>query len=286
MGAKIGVIGGSGLYQLEGSRKIEELELSTPFGLPSDNISIVDVGGEPVAFLPRHGKGHRLLPTEVPTKANIWALKRLGVEQILSVSAVGSLTEDYQPGDFVVCDQLIDRTKHRVNSFFGSGLVGHVAFADPYCAQMREAFIKVMADSGHSVHPKGTLVVMEGPLFSTRAESFLYKSWGAHLIGMTALPEAKLAREAEICFAVVAMITDYDCWKEAQESVTIEMVLKVMADNTKAIQKLIPDIVAKLKAHTDCDCRRAAEHALMTDPKLIPPAIKRELALFYQKYWS
>lgn len=286
MQTRFGVIGGSGLYRLKDSRLLEELEIPTPFGLPSDLVSIIDIQGERIAFLPRHGRGHRILPTEVPSKANIWALKSLGVEQVLSVSAVGSLKEEYRPGDFVVCDQLIDRTRIRPASFFGEGVVGHVAFAEPYCPEMRSGIIRVIEKSGHSFHRSGTLVCMEGPLFSTRAESNLYRSWGAHLIGMTALPEARLAREAEICLAVIAMVTDYDCWKEAEESVTIKMVLKVMADNTRAIQEMIPNFVSDLKNRKDCACRHAVENAIMTDPDLVPYETKNRLSLFYGKYWK
>ncbi len=285
MQARIAVIGGSGLYRLKDAKVIEEVEVPTPFGLPSDLISIVDITSERVAFLPRHGKGHRLLPTEVPSRANIWALKSLGVEQILSVSAVGSLQEQIKPGDFVLCDQLIDRTRSRENSYFGDGVVGHVPFAEPYCPGMREAIAGVLSKGSHRFHRKGALITMEGPLFSTRAESFLYRSWGAALIGMTALPEAKLAREAEICLAVVAMVTDYDCWKGEEDSVTIDMVLKVMNENTRAVQELIPGIMAALGGREDCSCRHAAETAIMTDPDLIPYQTKRRLWAFYGKYW-
>lgn len=286
MNARFAVIGGSGLYDLQGAQRLSELEIPTPFGLPSDRVTVVEVAGEAVAFLPRHGKGHRLLPAEVPSRANIWALKSLGVEQILSVSAVGSLQEQFKPGEFVLCDQLIDRTRSREASFFGDGVVGHVGFADPYCAGMRQALAKVLAEKGHAFHGQGTLVTMEGPLFSTRAESFLYRSWGAHLIGMTALPEAKLAREAEICLAVVAMVTDYDCWREAEESVTIDMVLKVMAENTRSIQQLIPALVSALPDRRDCSCRHAAQNAIMTELSLIPPRARRSLDLLYGKYWN
>jgi 5'-methylthioadenosine phosphorylase len=285
MKARFAVIGGSGLYDLKGARRLEEIEIPTPFGLPSDRVNLVEVGGQPVAFLPRHGKGHRLLPTEVPSRANIWALKSLGVEQILSVSAVGSLQEQFRPGQFVLCDQLIDRTRTRESTFFGGGVVGHVAFAEPYCAGMRTVLAEVLQKQGRAFHAQGTLVTMEGPQFSTRAESFLYRSWGAHLIGMTALPEAKLAREAEMCLAVVAMVTDYDCWREAEESVTIDIVLKVMAENTRAIQELLPPFVSALAARGDCPCRHAAQSAIMTDPKLIPPQVRRNLDLLYGKYW-
>jgi 5'-methylthioadenosine phosphorylase len=286
MQTRFAVIGGSGLYRLRSGSLLEEVEVPTPFGLPSDLISIVEVAGERVAFLPRHGRGHRLLPTEVPSKANIWALKSLGVQQILSVSAVGSLQEEYRRGEFVLCDQLIDRTRSRENSFFGQGVAAHVGFADPYCQGMREALAVALQRRGHPFHRQGTLVTMEGPLFSTRAESFLYRGWGAHLIGMTALPEAKLAREAEICMAVVATVTDYDCWREAEESVTIDMVLKVVHDNTEAIQELIPAVIPQLAKRRDCSCRHAAEGTFVTDPAAIPYQVRRSLALFYGKYWD
>lgn len=286
MGTRFAVIGGSGLYQLEGAELVEQIEVPTPFGLPSDLISIVKVAEQSVAFLPRHGRGHRLLPTEVPSKANIWALKSLGVEQILSVSAVGSLQEEIKPGDFVLCDQLIDRTRSRDNSYFGDGLVGHVPFAEPFCSGMRQVVAGILSGGAHPIHDGGTLVTMEGPLFSTRAESFLYRSWGADLIGMTALPEAKLAREAEICMAIVAMVTDYDCWKEAEQSVSVQMILEVMNENTKSIQKLIPSIVSALSSRSDCTCRRAAAGVFVTDSALIPYQTKRKLWAFYGKYWK
>jgi 5'-methylthioadenosine phosphorylase len=286
MNARFGVIGGSGLYRLKGTRLVAEVEVPTPFGLPSDLISIVSVGGREVAFLPRHGEGHRLLPTEVPSRANMWALKSLGVEQILSISAVGSLQEQFRPGEFVICDQIIDRTRSRDNSYFGEGVVGHVAFEEPYCAGMRESILTALASCETTVHPKGTLITMEGPLFSTRAESFLYRQWNADLIGMTALPEAKLAREAEMCMAIVAMVTDYDCWKGPEESVTIEKVLEVMAANTRHIQEALPAIISALSERGDCSCRHAAEHAVMTDPTHIPYEVRRRLALFYGKYWN
>jgi 5'-methylthioadenosine phosphorylase len=287
MKAQIAVIGGSGLYRLEGAELMERIEVPTPFGLPSDLVSIVEVGDQTLAFLPRHGKGHRLLPTEVPSRANIWALKSLGVEQILSVSAVGSLREEFKPGDFVLCDQLIDRTRNRSLSYFGEGLVGHVPFAEPFCSGMREVIAGILQNGSHPFHQRGTLVTMEGPLFSTKAESHLYRSWNADLIGMTAIPEAKLAREAEICLAVVAMVTDYDCWHEAEESVSVEMILKVMNDNTKAIQKLIPSIAAALSSMDQCGCRSAAAGVFVTDPSLIPYETKRKLWMLYGgKYWK
>jgi 5'-methylthioadenosine phosphorylase len=286
MKARLAVIGGSGLYSIEGLRVREEMEVPTPWGLPSDLVAIAEIAGEPVAFLPRHGRGHRLLPSEVPSLANIWALKSLGVEQILSVSAVGSLSETIAPGDFVLCDDLVDKTVRQPSSYFGGGIAGHVSLAEPFCAGMRGKVGAVLAAYHHSFHPSGTYVCMEGPAFSTRAESCLHRSWGAALIGMTALPEARLAREAEMCYATVAMVTDYDCWKSDGEEVTVEMVLATMKGNTAAIGRMIPDIVAGLKDRGDCPCRHAAASAIMTDPALIPYEARRKLALFYGRYWQ
>jgi 5'-methylthioadenosine phosphorylase len=286
MGARIAVIGGTGLYSIEGVAMKERIEVPTPFGLPSDLIDIAEIAGERVAFLPRHGRGHRYLPAEVPSRANIWALKSLGVEQIVSISAVGSLSEAYKPGDLVLCDQLIDRTNRKPTSYFGEGVVGHVAFADPFCEGMRKGMAHVMAKSGHPHHASGTYVCMEGPPFSTKAESGLHRSWKAHLIGMTALPEAKLAREAEICYALVAMVTDFDCWRESGESVSVEMIMETMKANTSAVKAMIPGFVSALAARTPCSCRDAAKGAIMTDPALIPYDVKRKLALIYGKYWA
>jgi 5'-methylthioadenosine phosphorylase len=283
---RFAVIGGSGLYNLQGTRLVEEVDVPTPFGLPSDRIAVVELGGQQVAFLPRHGRGHRLLPDEVPSRANIWALKSLGVEQLLAVSAVGSLAEDCRPGHFVLCDQLIDRTYGRESSFFGEGVVGHVSFAEPYCAGMREALARVLEASGRPFHGSGTLVCMQGPAFSTRAESHLHRGWNAQLIGMTSLPEARLAREAEMCLALVAMVTDYDCWREAEEGVSMAQVLATMAGNTRALQELLPKMFAALAARGDCACRHAAAKAIVTDPALIPYQARRRLELLYGKYWG
>lgn len=286
METEIAFIGGSGLDQIEGVKVVDTLDISTPFGATSDPVSICDVGGTHAAFLPRHGGGHRLLPTEVPSRANIWALKSLGVKRIVAISAVGSLQEEYRPGDFVVCHQLIDRTRSRPGmTFFGGGVVGHVGFADPFCPTMREKLIEVIEGRGHALHTAGTLICMEGPPFSTRAESHMYRSWKADLIGMTSLPETKLAREAEICFSLIAMVTDYDCWREAEEDVTLEMVVRVMQENSAAIRSMIPDFVAALVPARDCACLHAAEAAIYTDPSLIPLETKRRLDLLYGKYW-
>lgn len=286
MTTRIAVIGGSGLYEIDGARLIDALDISTPFGAPSDRIAIADIGGERVAFLPRHGLGHRILPSEVPSRANIWALKSIGVEQIVSVSAVGSLAEDYSPGTFVLPDQLIDRTTRRPNTFFGDGVVGHVSFAEPFCTGMRERIAVVLRRAGHAFRDRATLVCMEGPAFSSRAESLLHRSWGAHLIGMTALPEAKLAREAELCYATVAMVTDWDCWRGEEEGVTLEMVLDTMRRNVADIKRALPGVVTALAGRSDCACRRAAASAIMTDPARIPEEAKKRLDLFFGRYWK
>lgn len=283
--ARLAVIGGSGLYQLEGGRLREEREVPTPWGLPSDALAIIEIAGEEVVFLPRHGRGHRYLPSEVPSRANIWALRSIGVEQILALSAVGSLSESFVPGDFVLCDNLIDRTAGRAGSYFGDGIVGHVGFAQPFCGGIRSAAAGVLGAHSYPHHTSGTYVCMEGPAFSTRAESELHRSWKAVLIGMTALPEARLAREAEICYATLAMVTDYDCWKETAESVSVEMVVARMRSNTEALKRMLPEIIASMRGRGDCSCRHAARDAIMTDLALIPYDARRKVALFYDRYW-
>ena len=286
MAARLAVIGGSGLYSIEGITILEEREVPTPWGLPSELITIAEISGEKVAFLPRHGRGHRYLPSEVPSRANIWALKSLGVEQILALSAVGSLSENLAPGTFVLCDDLVDKTAGRPSSYFGEGIVGHVGFAQPYCAGMREAVGGVLAKRAYPHRASGTYVCMEGPAFSTTAESTLHRSWKAEVIGMTALPEAKLAREAEICYATIAMVTDYDCWRPSEEAVSVEMVVATMKASSDALRLMIPDIAAALLRRGDCPCRHAAANAIMTDPALIPYDTRRRLAVFYDRYWK
>ena len=270
---KIGVIGGSGLYEMEGLANVRELHPDTPFGKPSDAITVATVEGLPVAFLPRHGKGHRLLPTEVPSRANIAALKGLGVEKILSFSAVGSLREKLAPRDFVVPDQVIDRSRHRPDTFFGDGIVGHVAFADPFGSALGELLHVHLQQMDVTVHRGGTLISMEGPLFSTRAESELYRSWGADLINMSAIPESKLAREASIEYALVCMVTDYDCWHPDHEDVDIQMVLetlKLNADHAKElVRRALPDVAA---APRDEAIAAATQFAIITAPEMRPPA--------------
>ena len=282
--ASIGVIGGSGLYEIEGMTEVKEVGVKTPFGDPSDAITIGDLEGTRVAFLPRHGKGHRISPTELPVRANIYALKSLGAEWIISVSAVGSLKEEIRPLDLVIPDQLIDRTKSRVNTFFGRGLVAHVAFADPFCPVLSEILYQAAIDAAANVHKGGTYLAMEGPLFSTKAESNLHRSWGASVIGMTALPEAKLAKEAEICYTTLACVTDYDCWHETEESVTIEMALANLEKNIATAKKIVRTAAARIPQNRECGCAQALKDAIITAPEKIPKQMKRDLGLLFGKY--
>ena len=282
--ARVAVIGGSGLYQIEGLRDVEEVRIKTPFGPPSDAITVGTLEGRRVAFLPRHGRGHSILPSELPVPANIYALKSLGVERIISISAVGSLKEEIHPLDLVIPDQLIDRTRGRVNTFFGKGLVVHVTFSDPFCPVLSRILHDAAQEVGAKVHRGGTCVVMEGPLFSTKAESYLYSSLGASIIGMTALPEAKLAREAEMCYATVACVTDYDCWHEDHESVTIDMVIANLTRNVDVAKRIIAQAVADIPLERECGCATALENAIITAPERIPPRMKKELALLIGKY--
>lgn len=282
--AKIGVIGGSGLYEIEGLSNIEEVRPKTPFGEPSDAIIIGELEGKSIAFLPRHGRGHHISPTEIPSRANIYAMKSLGVEWIISVNAVGSLKEGIHPLDIVIPDQLIDRTKSRVNSFFGEGLVAHVTFAEPFCPVLSNILYQAALDVGANVHQEGTYIVMEGPLFSTKAESNLYRSWGAGIIGMTALPEAKLAREAEICYATLACITDYDTWHETEDSVTIDMALTNLLRNADTAKRIINIAAARIPGERECGCGEALKNAIITAPEKIPERMKKDLDLLIGKY--
>jgi 5'-methylthioadenosine phosphorylase len=286
MAVRLAVIGGSGLYAMEGITILEEREVPTPWGLPSDLIAVAEIAGEKVAFLPRHGRGHRYLPSEVPSRANIWALKSLGVEQVMAVSAVGSLSENLAPGEFVLCDDLVDRTSGRPSTFFGDGVAGHVGFAPPFCAGMREAIGGVLLSHSHPHRAAGTYICMQGPAFSTPAESTLHRSWKGQVIGMTALPEARLAREAEMCYATIAMITDYDVWRANEEAVSVEMVVNTMKTSIAALRLMIPEMTALLGKRGDCPCRHAAENAIMTDPAVIPYDTRRRLDLLYGKYWK
>ncbi len=283
--AKIGVIGGTGLYDMEGMTDIEEVNIDTPFGKPSDSIVIGKLNGVGVAFLPRHGKGHRIMPTEVPAHANIYAMKMLGVEHIISINAVGSLREEIHHGELVIVDQLIDRTMGRCNTFFGNGVVAHIQFADPFCPNLRQILYDAAVEVGAGgVHPKGTYVVMEGPAFSTRAESRLHQSWGADVIGMTALPEAKLAREAEICYSVIACPTDYDSWHEYKEPVSVEMITGTLQRNIDISKKIIRIAVNRISNTRNCICASAMRGAIITSPELIPAEQKEKLKLIIGKY--
>ena len=281
----LGVIGGSGLYELDGLVDVERRRVPTPFGDPSDELIIGRLGGTRLVFLPRHGRGHRLLPTELNYRANVFAMKTLGVEWILAVSAVGSLKKEIEPGHVVVPDQLIDRTFHRASTFFGRGIVAHVGFADPYCRNLGLRIAEAARGAGATVHEGGTYVCMEGPLFSTRAESNLYRSWGASVIGMTSLQEAKLAREAEICLATLALSTDYDCWNlEHSKDVDIEEVLQVIHANVALAKRTIASVAGALPARTGCPCPTALANAIITDRAAIPESVKRELAPIVGRY--
>src|SRR5438477_12643033 len=285
MTAQVGVIGGSGLYEMEGLRVIEEREIETPFGAPSDPIVIGDVDDVPVAFLARHGGGHRTLPNEINYRANIFGFKVLGVHTILSASAVGSMKLDYAPTDIVFPDQFIDRTRHRPDTFFGNGIVGHVAFADPICDAVAAIAFTAGREAGARVHERGVYVCIEGPQFSTRAESNLYRSWGVDVIGMTNLQEAKLAREAEICFAAMALVTDYDCWHETAESVSVEAIFGYLKANAEMAQRILRLAVPRAAARErDCACVNALQYAIVTDPAKIPAETKRKLAPIIGKY--
>lgn len=282
--AEIGIIGGSGLYGMSGLADARELALETPFGNPSDSFVVGTLEGRKVAFLARHGRGHRILPSDLNFRANIYGMKRLGVERIISVSAVGSLKEEHRPTDFIIPDQFIDRTYRRISTFFGDGLVAHIAFADPICPEVAAIMGDSCSQTGVVGKRGGTYVCMEGPQFSTKAESNLYRSWGADVIGMTNLQEAKLAREAEICYATMAMITDYDCWHAGHDSVTVEQVVKVLNTNSGNADKVIRQAVALMPKKRQCRCGSALAHAIMTDPAKIPPATRQKLGLLLDKY--
>jgi 5'-methylthioadenosine phosphorylase len=288
--ATIGVIGGSGLYQMEGMTDVEEVALQTPFGDPSDVIALGKVEGVPMAFLPRHGRGHHISPTEIPARANIWALKSLGVEWVVAVSAVGSLREHIAPRDLLIPDQLFDRTKSRVNSFYEGGVVVHCTFAEPFCPTLGGLLLESALELADvKVHAGGTYVCIEGPLFSTKAESRVYRNWGMDVIGMTALPEAKLAREAELCYATIACVTDYDCWHESEESVTVEMVIGNLGANVANAQRILRTVAKRIPADRSanaCECPHALATAIMTDHTMIPAEARQRYSLLLEKYLS
>lgn len=283
-GKVVGVIGGSGLYEMEGLKSVREVRVRTPFGRPSDVYVRGVLDGTELIFLPRHGRGHRWLPTEVNCRANIFGMKQLGVERIISVSAVGSLREEIAPGHVVIPDQFIDRTTQRPSTFFGRGIVAHVGFADPFCSVLCDILARSAQDAGATVHKGGTYLCMEGPQFSTRAESQLYRSWGAHVIGMTNLQEAKLAREAEICFATLALATDYDCWNQGAADVEIEHVIQVLQQNVRLAQQVIRGAARDFPAERSCGCATALKDAIITDRTKIPQKARKELKLIIGKY--
>ncbi|MDP6424795.1 MAG: S-methyl-5'-thioadenosine phosphorylase [Planctomycetota bacterium] len=276
---RLGVIGGSGLYEIEGLTEVEEVVVETPFGEPSDALVRGQLGDCELVFLPRHGRGHRLMPTELPFRANIWAFKELGVEAILAVSAVGSMREEIVPGHLVVVDQFIDRTRHRPDTFFGDGVAAHVHFADPVCGDLASDVHGAAVAAGATVHQGGTYVCMEGPQFSTRAESRLYRSWDASVIGMTNLQEARLAREAGICYSTLALATDYDCWHESEEDVSVEAVLVVIRENVATAKQVIGELASRLSDARTCSCKSAMEHAIMTAPDCISAEARQRLDL-------
>lgn len=285
MGDRIlGVIGGSGLYELPGIRDVRPVRVSTPFGDPSDALMRGRLGDVEVIFLPRHGVGHRILPSEVPFRANVFALKQLGAEFLLSIGAVGSLREQLAPGHVVVPDQFIDRTVARKSTFFGDGIVVHVSLADPVCATLADAVDAAAREAGGTVHRGGTYLCMEGPQFSTRAESHMYRQWGADIIGMTNWQEAKLAREAELCFASLALVTDYDCWKSDAEHVVIEEVLRILAANAHLAQRAVAGVASRLPVARACPCASALQNAIITNPKLIPAETRERLAPLIGRY--
>jgi 5'-methylthioadenosine phosphorylase len=274
----LAVIGGSGFYEMPGLTDIEEVEVATPYGAPSDRIRIGTLEGTRVAFLARHGRRHTILPSELPQRANFWALKSLGVERVISVSAVGSLREWLAPGHLVVPSQLIDRTWGRPSTFFGDGLVAHISFAEPFCARMRAAALEAALAAGATVHDGGVYVVMQGPAFSTRAESELHRAWGADLIGMTALPEAKLAREAELCYATLACVTDYDCWHETEEAVDAATVFATLQRNVAVSQHAVRLLVQRLPERSSCPCATALDAAIVGGREAVPAEVRERLA--------
>jgi 5'-methylthioadenosine phosphorylase len=281
---EIGIIGGSGLYAMPGFEVAEEVVVDTPFGKPSDNIVVGKLAGKKVAFLTRHGRGHRISPSELNFRANIYAMKSLGVTRIVSLSAVGSLKEEHKPLEFVVPDQFFDRTRGRISTFFGEGLVAHVSFADPICPHLAEVVHAAATGAGVTAKKGGTYLCMEGPAFSTKAESKIYRSWGMDVIGMTNLQEAKLAREAEICYVTVAMVTDYDCWHPDHDAVTVTDIIANLTKNAENACKVVAAAVAQMPSERKCKCGSALEHALITDRTKIPENTRRKLDLIVGKY--
>ena len=284
MNADIGIIGGSGLYEMEGLTDVKEVKIKTPFGDPSDKFILGTLSGRRLVFLPRHGKGHRILPTDINFRANIYAMKKLGVERIISVSAVGSMREEIEPGHIMIPSQFYDHTKKRISTFFGDGIVAHVGMADPVCNGLAEQLYRSSISVGAKTHNGGIYLCMEGPQFSTRGESLIYRKWGVDVIGMTNVTEAKLAREAEICYATIALSTDYDCWHVSEDDVTVEAVIQIIKQNVDTAKKIIRDAVLNIPKERDCHCKDALANTIMTDPKLIPLKTKKRLELIIGKY--
>ncbi|MCX5712334.1 MAG: S-methyl-5'-thioadenosine phosphorylase [Candidatus Omnitrophica bacterium] len=283
--SRLGVIGGSGLYKIEGMKNIKKIVMNTPFGKPSDNLIIGEMEGKEIVFLPRHGVGHKISPTEINYRANIYAMKKLGVERIISVAACGSLKEELAPMDFVIIDQFVDRTNHaREMSFFTQGIVAHTMFAHPVCNELADALYESGRKLGLKMHKGGTYLNMEGPEFSTLAESNLYRSWGMDIIGMTNMAEAKLAREAEICYATLAAVTDYDCWHPQHETVTVDMVISNLVKNTENAKKIISSVIENISPHRNCSCKDALKNAIVTDRKMISAQTKKRLGIIVEKY--
>jgi 5'-methylthioadenosine phosphorylase len=282
--AEIGVIGGSGLYSMPGFEAEEEVVLETPFGAPSDSYVVGSLAGREVAFLSRHGRGHRFSPSEINYRANIYGMKCLGVERIISLSAVGSLKEEHRPLDFVIPDQFFDRTRGRISTFFGEGMVAHISFAHPICPELAGVLAKACAAANVTAKQGGTYLCMEGPAFSTKAESNVYRSWGMDVIGMTNLQEAKLAREAEICYVTVAMVTDYDCWHEDHDAVTVDQIIATLNKNAENACAVVAQAIARIPAGRSCACGSALSHAIITDRKLVPETTRRKLGILIAKY--
>ena len=282
----IGIIGGSGLYNIEGIKDIQSVSVDTPFGMPSDSFTVGTLEGRQVAFLPRHGKGHTILPSELNFRANIYAMKKLGAGHIIAVSAVGSMKEEIKPLDIVIPDQFFDRTRGRISTFFGEGIVGHVSFADPVCETLADKLHHAAKSVGARVHKGGTYLCMEGPLFSTRAESNVYRQWGVSIIGMTNLQEAKLAREAEICYSTLAMSTDYDCWRVEEESVTLEMIIGNLNKNAEMAKRILKTVIPTIPKERKCACATASQHAIVTHKDKIPENTKKKLDVIFGKYIS
>jgi len=281
---EIGVIGGSGLYHIEGLENLEEVKISTPFGEPSDAFLIGKLEGREIAFLSRHGRGHTILPGELNFRANIYGMKMLGVKRIISVSAVGSMKEHIHPGDIVIPDQFYDNTKHRTGTFFGNGIVAHISFADPVCPVLSDILFNSAKTTGATVHKGGVYLCIEGPQFSTRGESLIYRQWGVDVIGMTNVTEAKLAREAEMCYSTIALVTDYDCWHEEEEDVTAEAIIAILKANVERSKKIIKDAINRIPEERNCICAHALKDAIITAPEKISPEMKENIKLIIEKY--